>query len=139
MKREKFLAGILAATALPIVGRAFNHITPMKTGKGFKISKGEGRLHGHITLKGVNSNVLDVKVSGTDTGGSFAVFEQTSLSQGRGTPLHIHHTQDEVFYVLEGEYYFKVGDDIFWLRAGDSFLCQWRCPTRGHSCPKKER
>ena len=30
--------------------------------KGFKIKAGEGRLHGHLTLKGVNANIIDVKV-----------------------------------------------------------------------------
>jgi quercetin dioxygenase-like cupin family protein len=57
-----------------------------------------------------------------------AIFEQTSLSQGKGTPLHIHHTQDEVFYVLEGEYFFKVGDDKYHLSAGDSIFMQMKVP-----------
>ena len=90
--------------------------------KGFKINSGEGRIHGHIKLKGVNSNVLDVKISGRDTNGDLAIFEQTSLSQGKGTPLHIHHLQDEIFYVLEGSYYFQVGDEKFSLSKGDSIF-----------------
>ena len=90
--------------------------------KGFKINSGEGRLHGHIKLKGVNSNILDVKISGIDTEGERAVFEQTSLSQGKGTPLHIHNNQDEIFYVLEGEYYFQVGDEKFNLVIGESII-----------------
>lgn len=94
----------------------------MRRGKGFKIGAGEGRRHGHIKLKGVNSNILDVKVSGDDTDGDLAIFEQTSLSQGRGTPLHIHHAQDEIFYVVEGAYKFQVGDDKYDLTAGDSIF-----------------
>jgi quercetin dioxygenase-like cupin family protein len=90
--------------------------------KGFKTPAGEGRIHGHIKLKGVNVNIIDVKVSGSDTQGDLAIFEQTSLSQGRGTPLHIHHSQDEVFYVLEGSYKFQVGDDQFDLVTGDSIF-----------------
>ena len=90
--------------------------------KGFKINAGEGRYHGHIQLKGVNSNVMDVKVSGKDTNGDLAIFEQTSLSPKRGTPLHIHPNQDEVFYVLEGEYQFQVGKDSFRLKTGDSIF-----------------
>src|SRR5439155_12174688 len=31
-------------------------------------------------------------------------------------PLHVHRTEDEVFYVLEGEFRFRVGDQD--LRAG---------------------
>lgn len=78
----------------------------MSIDKGFKVLAGEGRIHGHIKLKGVNANVLDLKISGSDSDGGVAVFERTSLSQGKGTPLHLHHFQNEIFYVLEGEYFF---------------------------------
>ena len=96
--------------------------------KGFKINAGEGRIHGHIKLKGVNSNVLDVKISGSDTGGDLAVFEQTSLSPGKGTPLHVHPLQDEIFYVLEGAYYFQVGDEKYHLSVGDSIFLPRKVP-----------
>lgn len=122
MKRNKFIASLLAFAAVPLAsfGTGKNNLhTP---GKGFKTNAGEGRKHGHIKLKGVNQNIMDIKVSGTDTDGGLAVFEQTSLSQGKGTPLHIHPLQDEMFYVLEGEYIFKVGDDNFNLKAGDSIF-----------------
>lgn len=107
---------------------AFSKHAGKRTDKGFKVSAGEGRLHGHLKLKGVNSNVLDLKVSGSDTDGGFALFEQTSVSQGRGTPLHVHHKQDEVFYVVEGAYRFKVGDDVFDLAAGDSVFLPMKVP-----------
>jgi len=96
--------------------------------KGFKIDAGTGRIHGHIQLKGVNSNILDLKVSGSDTNGGLAIFEQTSLSQGKGTPLHLHHAQDEIFYVLEGSYYFQVGDEKFKLAKGDSIFMPRKVP-----------
>ena len=100
----------------------------MRTDKGFKIGAGEGRIHGHINLKGVNTNILDVKVSGSDTCGDLAMFEQTSLSQGKGTPLHIHHAQDEIFYVIEGSYKFQLGDDIYDLTIGDSIFLPRKVP-----------
>ncbi|UFH54741.1 cupin domain-containing protein [Spirosoma sp. KNUC1025] len=125
MNRNRFIAGILSLAALP----AFAGIrkTVQRT-KGFKASAGEGRLHGHIKLKGVNANVLDVKISGSDTEGDLAIFEQTSLSQGRGTPLHVHPSQDEVFYVLEGAYVFQVGDERFQLKVGDSIFLPRKVP-----------
>ena len=73
-------------------------------------------------MKGVNSNILDVKISGSDTDGDLAVFEQTSLSQGKGTPLHIHNSQDEIFYVIEGAYKFQVGNDKYDLTTGESIF-----------------
>ncbi|MEP6683693.1 MAG: cupin domain-containing protein [Parafilimonas sp.] len=122
MKRNKFIASLLTLTAAPFYG--FSQIQKVLTrkDKGFKISKGEGRIHGHIKLKGVNANVLDVKISGSDTDGGLAIFEQTSLSQGKGTPLHIHHFQDEIFSVIEGSYKFQVGDDKYDLTTGDSIF-----------------
>ena len=122
MKRNKFIASLLILTTVP--GLALSKINKyvMRKDKGFKIPAGEGRLHGHIQLKGVNSNILDVKISGTDTDGDLAIFEQTSLSQGKGTPLHIHHFQDEIFYVIEGKYKFQVGDAKYDLGVGDSIF-----------------
>ena len=86
MKRNKFIAALLTVVSAPIF--AFSQLTGKleRQKKGFKILAGDGRIHGHIKLKGVNSNVLDVKISGSDTDGDLAIFEQTSLSQGKGTP-----------------------------------------------------
>jgi len=122
MKRNKFITTLITLSTAPFL--LFSK-TPEKfetEEKGFKISAGEGRIHGHIKLKGVNSNILDVKVSGSDTNGELAIFEQTSLSQGKGTPLHIHHSQDEIFYVIEGSYKFQVGNDQYELATGDSIF-----------------
>ncbi len=122
MKRNKFIASLLTLVTVPFF--TFSQATKKdaRQKKGFKISAGEGRIHGHIKLKGVNSNVLDVKISGSDTDGELAIFEQTSLSQGKGTPLHIHHEQDEIFYVIEGAYKFQVGDEKYDLTTGESIF-----------------
>ncbi|MCK7517510.1 MAG: cupin domain-containing protein [Ignavibacteriales bacterium] len=122
MKRNKFITSFLVLAAAPTF--LFSQIQKgfSKMSKGFIINSGEGRIYGHIKLKGVNSNILDVKISGSDTNGDLAVFEQTSLSQGKGTPLHIHNAQDEIFYVLEGAYYFQVGEEKYNLNIGDSIF-----------------
>lgn len=128
MKRNNFILSALAIIGAPLSLISQTKSKMERTGKGFKISAGEGRIHGHIKLKGVNANVLDVKISGSDNDGGFAMFEQTSLSQGRGTPLHVHHFQDEVFYVIEGNYYFLVGEDKYQLGAGDSIFLPMKVP-----------
>jgi quercetin dioxygenase-like cupin family protein len=122
MKRNKFIAAVLTLATTPFVSIAHGQRNFSRKDKGFKINAGEGRVHGHIKLKGVNSNILDVKISGSDTNGDLAIFEQTSLSPGKGTPLHIHHSQDEIFYVIDGSYYFQVGDEKFNLTKGDSIF-----------------
>lgn len=53
-----------------------------------------------------------IKTSGEETGGAFALVEALVLPGG-GPPPHIHHREDEAFYVLEGELAFHVdGRDI---------------------------
>lgn len=125
MKRNHFITAIVVApvTVFSKATKAAKDIS-----KGFKAAAGEGRKHGHLQLKGVNSNVLDVKISGSDTDGGLAIFEQTSLSQGRGTPLHIHPEQDEVFHVLEGEYVFLVGGEKFSLTTGETIFFPRKVP-----------
>lgn len=137
MKRNKFIASLVALAAAPqlVISQAKNKF--LRNDKGFKTNAGEGRMHGHIKLKGVNSNILDVKISGSDTDGDLAIFEQTSLSQGRGTPLHVHHFQDEVFYVVEGSYYFQVGEDKFSLTTGDSIFLPRKVPHAWTQVSKK--
>ncbi|MEO5978289.1 MAG: cupin domain-containing protein [Chryseolinea sp.] len=127
MKRATFVTILSTLVSLPAL--AVNYLrTTLSRDKGFKIAAGEGRVHGHLKLKGVNANILDVKISGTDTEGDLAIFEQTSLSQGKGTPFHVHPNQDEVFYVIDGAYKFKVGQDLFDLKAGESIFLPRKIP-----------
>lgn len=120
MKRRQFFQTTLAAAPFVSSEYAFSHVD--RATIGFKVNTGEGRYHGHIQLKGVNSNILDVKISGKDTNGDLAIFDQTSLSPKRGTPLHIHPNQDEIFQVQAGDYLFMVGQDKYLLHAGDSIF-----------------
>ncbi len=66
---------------------------------------------------GVNPN--DLKVSSKDTNGMLAIFEYVGKEK-IGPPLHVHSQQDEIFYILEGEYLFQVGEDKMMVRAGDT-------------------
>ena len=57
------------------------------------------------------------KLLSEQTENSVAVFEEV-VPVGRGTPLHIHHTSDEVIYVLTGEFTFKIGEQVASRGAG---------------------
>src|SRR5688500_18802135 len=48
-----------------------------------------------------------VKATAATTGGTLTVFEE---NQPVDTPLHVHEREDELFYVLEGEHLFQVGE-----------------------------
>jgi mannose-6-phosphate isomerase-like protein (cupin superfamily) len=58
-----------------------------------------------------------VKASADTTGGAFTIFEE---NEPVDTPLHVHENEHELFYVLEGEHVFQVGDQEF--RAGPGGL-----------------
>ncbi len=53
-----------------------------------------------------------ITVDRQDSGGILGMFEST-VPAGGGPPVHIHHNEDEVIHVLQGEYQ-------FWLDGGIS-------------------
>jgi quercetin dioxygenase-like cupin family protein len=55
--------------------------------------------------------------AGSDTGGKFALLEMR-LMPGRGPDPHVHIAEDEYFYVLEGEYRFRYGEDTIEVGPG---------------------
>lgn len=126
MERITFIGSLLSLAGVLVSFRMPRNKSPRENG--FRVSSGEGRLHGHLKLKGVNANIIDLKVSGKDTNGGLAIFEQTSISKGRGTPIHIHPYQDEVFYVIDGAYYFMVGSEKYHLGPGDSIFLPRNVP-----------
>ena len=56
-----------------------------------------------------------ITVDRQDSGGIVGMFEST-VPAGEGPPIHIHHSEDEVIHVLEGEYQFWLDGAI--SRAG---------------------
>jgi quercetin dioxygenase-like cupin family protein len=61
---------------------------------------------------------LTVKASGAETGDAFSQFVVDD-PRGSAPPLHLHHNEDEAFYVLGGEITVLVGDERIDLGAGD--------------------
>jgi quercetin dioxygenase-like cupin family protein len=57
------------------------------------------------------------KIPSQQTGGAYALFE-VATQPGAGPPPHIHHREDEAFYVLEGECEFLVEGGTMRVRAG---------------------
>lgn len=61
--------------------------------------------------------LVTVKATAEATGGSVAVLEMIA-PKGAGSPLHVHHREDEWFYVIEGELTFWVGGRTIHAPAG---------------------
>jgi quercetin dioxygenase-like cupin family protein len=61
-----------------------------------------------------------VKATGAQTGGAFGLIEQT-VPASFASPYHVHHNEDESFYVLEGEVDF-VCDKKWWKGGPGAYL-----------------
>ena len=60
-----------------------------------------------------------IHVRSSDSGDAISVIEVRSDASFDGPPLH-HHDFDEAFYVLDGELTFRLGDEVFTRRAGET-------------------
>jgi quercetin dioxygenase-like cupin family protein len=57
------------------------------------------------------------KLLSEQTGGSVALFEEV-VPVGSGTPLHIHHTSDEIIYILAGAFTLKIDGSLVTAESG---------------------
>ncbi len=117
MKRRNFIQNTLAS--LPIVLAAGKVNAKIRNKKGFKVEAGKDRFNQPIKYRGVNPN--DVKISSKDTNGHLTVLEYVGFEK-IGPPLHLHFEQDEIFYVVEGEYIFQLDSERMTLKAGDTIF-----------------
>ena len=90
--------------------------------KPYRVAYGEGLAdvwwkNGRIT----------VKAAGAETGNAFAQVE-TDDPRGAGVPRHVHHNEDQTFYILEGELTALVGDELIELSAGDYLFAPREVP-----------
>lgn len=63
------------------------------------------------TMEGPAGGPLTFKVRGEETGGSLTALENV-IAPGDGPPLHVHHAEDEAWYVLEGDLRFRLGAEL---------------------------
>ena len=57
-----------------------------------------------------------IRSTGATTNGGYFLSESWDMPPGFGSPYHVHHREDEAFYVLEGEMAFVCGGK--WMRGG---------------------
>jgi len=72
--------------------------------------------------QGEEWDVLGVKITGKilsdQTNGDYSVIITETPSQG-GPPLHVHKNEDELFYILKGNYLFNCGEKKIQAKQGD--------------------
>jgi len=62
-------------------------------------------------------NRITIKATAESTGGAYGLFESL-IAPGFSPPLHVHHKEDEAFWVLEGELTMRCGDRTFRAAPG---------------------
>jgi len=113
MQRRLFLQFPLLASALVAEAKK---APADRTQKGFKVAAQQNRYQEELLIMGGR---FDCKVTSKDTDGELLIYDTIRHEKG-GPAFHIHHNQDEWFYVIKGEFIVKVADDVFTLKAGDS-------------------
>lgn len=66
-------------------------------------------------------------LTGAQTAGAYSVLD-FFVPPGSGPPPHVHHREDEAFYVIEGEFEFFVAGEPIRLTAGGFLLARRDTP-----------
>jgi mannose-6-phosphate isomerase-like protein (cupin superfamily) len=70
-----------------------------------------------------------IRATAADTAGQMTIIEVTE-PPGHEAPLHVHHREDEAFFILEGTATIHVGDESFEVGPGDYALGPRDIPHR---------
>jgi mannose-6-phosphate isomerase-like protein (cupin superfamily) len=79
-----------------------------------RLDAGEGR---HLWFSG---NLVTIKTGAGGAAGPTVL--EARMHAGHAPPLHVHHDEDEAFYLLAGTLRFRSGDDEFDVQKGDFVL-----------------
>jgi mannose-6-phosphate isomerase-like protein (cupin superfamily) len=121
MERRHFLQLSMMASLISFKNNA---IAQEAGAKPFIIKAGNDRRQEELNIMG---GQFDCKVSSRDTNGALLMYDTVRHTKG-GPALHVHYTQDELFYIIKGEFMVKVGDDTFNLKAGDFAFAPRKIP-----------
>lgn len=91
--------------------------------KPFVVSKDQGEARWWFDSLAV------VKATAADTGGQMSIVEVTEGPNAQ-SPLHVHHREDEGFWLLEGDVTFEVGGATIEAHAGDFVFGPREIPHR---------
>ena len=86
-----------------------------------------------LNVQGIEFNY---KATGEDTEGHFA-FTEGIVPPQQGVPEHIHHLEDEAFYILEGEFEIQCDGEFFEAGPGSFALLPKGLPHRFQNVSKR--
>jgi quercetin dioxygenase-like cupin family protein len=79
--------------------------------RAYKLEEDEGEARWWL------GGLSTIKAAGKETGGRYTLVE-VHEPQGVEVPVHVHHKEDEAFYVLEGQMTFYVGEETYKAAPG---------------------
>jgi quercetin dioxygenase-like cupin family protein len=85
--------------------------TQTTTNSGHAVAAGEGERIWIV------ADTMTLKATGESTGGSLVLLEILT-APGGGPPPHIHTLEDEFWYVLDGTFEIRIGDEVHALAPG---------------------
>ncbi len=94
--------------------------------KPFLVRTGQAREGRPLVVQG-DENAFSTKVRGVDGNKRYSVIEAHTPPE-RGPLLHIHPSQNELFFVLHGSIGVQCGSERTILNAGDAFLAPANIP-----------
>lgn len=106
--------GAIAVTPINIIAKT---ISKFRVNAGFMVDAGKSRTDKPISL--FEGDTFITKVATKDTDGDIYVYESSRVKEG-GPAHHVHFSQDEWWYVLQGEFLIKIGDTTYQAKTGDS-------------------
>jgi quercetin dioxygenase-like cupin family protein len=112
ISRRNLLTAFGVAYAAPLFGAELK-----PTSQRVAVAKpGEGRFK---FASQQFSQLTTCKVTSEDSGGACSIFELGAPPRF-GPPRHVHHREDEWYYVLTGDFLFEVGGQQYSLATGAS-------------------
>ncbi len=109
--------------------------------RAYGLEEGEGEARWWLGV-----SLATIKATGRETGGRYTLVEVLE-PEGAEAPLHVHHNEDEAFWVLEGELTFEVGEETIKATPG-TFLfgardvptaTPWSRVRRGYCLSSRQR
>jgi len=115
MERRSFLGLAIASFPLGLFGQSSQIEAPTN---GAFVPAGEDRF---AKIRPIPTGSSAFKVSTQDSQGGIFVMEHSNQKKG-GPPRHLHHNEDEWFYVIQGDYLMEIGSQRHRLKSGDSIF-----------------
>jgi mannose-6-phosphate isomerase-like protein (cupin superfamily) len=106
MSNTQLAGGVVPGSSTETGGRVLTPVAP------FAVLSGEG-----TALQTPTGDLVIIKAATRQTNGSLTVLEFV-IGPKKGPALHTHLREDEVWYVIEGDFRFKTGGVMFGVSTG---------------------